>query len=163
MKDPMEGTRMVDMQLRRIVMRDGADQQWIYLYERNGKRGFPIVIGTTEAGEIQRVVQEIRPERPLTHQLAYEAITALGARLAWIDIVDLRNNTFFAHLVLQKNGDAEATVVDARPSDAVALALRANCPIRVTEDVLEQVRTDTSGPDPLPPSAGEENEEEEKE
>ena len=156
MKDPMEGTRMVDMRLARIVMRDGADQQWIYLFEREGKRGFPIVIGTNEAGEIHRVVQEIRPERPLTHQLAFETIRALGARLAWIDIVDLRNNTFFAHLVLQKNGDAEATVVDARPSDAVALALRAGCPIRVTEDVLEQVRTDTSGPDPLPPDGDEE-------
>ena len=75
---------------------------------------------------------------------------ALGSDLRRVDIVALKNNTFYAQLVLQnKKGDVNA-VVDARPSDAVALALRAKCPLRVAEEVLEHVRTDTSGPDPLP-------------
>lgn len=150
----MDGTRMVDLTVCRIVIREGSNEQYIFLMEHGGKRGFPIVIGTAEAGEIRRVVNGLQPERPLTHQLAYEAIRALGADLKRVDIVDLRNNTFFAQLVLQNQGGELTAVVDARPSDAVALALRAKCPLRVTESVLERVRTDTSGPDPTP-DAGE--------
>lgn len=152
----MDGTRMVDLTVSRIVIHEGSNEQYIFLKENKGKRGFPIVIGTAEAGEIRRVVTGLQPERPLTHQLAYEAIRALGADLKRVDIVDLRNNTFFAQLVLQNQGGELTAVVDARPSDAVALALRAKCPLRVTESVLERVRTDTSGPDPTPPDVGEE-------
>lgn len=150
MKDPTEGTPMVAVVLGRIVIREGADQQYIFLKERDGQRGFPIVIGSNEAHEIRRVVTGMQTERPLTHQLAYDAIRALGSELRRVDIVALRNNTFYAQIVLQnKKGELNA-VVDARPSDAVALALRAGCPLRVAEEVLEGVRTDKSGPDPLP-------------
>lgn len=158
MKDPMDGTTMVGLRLGRIVIREGSEQQYIFLKESDGKRGFPIVIGTSEACEIRRVVTGLQPERPLTHQLAYEAIRALGADLKRVDIVDLRNNTFFAQLVLQNKKGELTAVVDARPSDAVALALRAKCPLRVAEAVLELVRTDAAGPDPLP-EAGEDEDE----
>ena len=143
-----EPKRMVDVRISRIVMRDSVDQQWIYLSEREGKRGFHIVIGSNEAREIHRVVTESTTERPLTHQLAYAAIEALGARVERVDITDLRNNTFFAKLVLAE--DERSIELDARPSDALALGLRAGCPIRVAESVLEEVRSDQSGPDPLP-------------
>lgn len=146
----MDGMQMVDLTLSRIVIREGSNEQYIFLKENAGQRGFPIVIGSSEASEIRRVVTGMQPERPLTHQLAYEAIRALGAELKRVDIVDLRNNTFFAQLVLQDASGELTAVVDARPSDAVALALRAKCPLRVTESVLQMVRTDTSGPDPLP-------------
>jgi bifunctional DNase/RNase len=158
MEDPMENTPMVQMSLGRIVIRDGADQQYIFLRENGGARGFPIVIGMGEACEIRRVVTGIQPERPLTHQLAYDAIQKLGHELQRVDIVDLRNNTFFARLVLQDSGGQIAAVIDARPSDAIALALRAQCPILVAEFVLERVRTDTSGPDPLPEGEADEPE-----
>lgn len=142
---------MIPVVLGRIVIREGADQQYIFLKERDGQRGFPIVIGSTEANEIRRVVTGLQTERPLTHQLAYDTIRALGSDLRRVDIVSLRNNTFYAQIVLQnKKGELNA-VVDARPSDAVALALRAGCPLRVAADVLENVRTDLSGPDPAPP------------
>ena len=150
MNDPLDEPQMIDVSLNRIVIREGSDQQYIFLVERSGKRGFPIVIGTAEACEIRRVVQGIQPERPLTHQLAYESIRALGAQLKCVDIVDLRNNTFFAQLVLHDESGGRRAIVDARPSDAVALALRAECPMRVAESVLDAVRTDTSGPDPQP-------------
>jgi bifunctional DNase/RNase len=149
MKDPTEGTNMVDISIRRIVIREGADHQYIFLRENAGQRGFPIVIGPSEAREIQRVVTGIQTERPLTHQLAYDAIRALGAELKRVDIVALRKNTFFAQVVLQNEDGELRAVLDARPSDAVALALRARCPLRVSEALLEQVRTDSSGPDPL--------------
>jgi bifunctional DNase/RNase len=159
MKDPMEGTSMVDLALRRIMIRDGWESQYIFLQEAKGKRSFLIVIGKNEAEEIARVVKGEKPSRPLTHQLAYETIRALGADLKRVDIVDLRSNTYFAQLVLQDASGELTAVVDARPSDAVALALRAKCPLRIAESVLEQVRTDEDGPDPLPePGSGEENE-----
>ena len=141
----MAEEKMLDVDLGRIVLRDGVEQQYIVLVERNGKRGLPIVIGINEALEIHRVVHGIEPERPLTHQLAYSAIRALGAHLKQVDIVDLRKNTFYAHLVLQNDEHEELTVVDARPSDAIALALRARCPIRVAESVLAQGRASEDG------------------
>jgi len=149
-KEPEEEAEMIDVTLSRIVIREGSEQQYIYLKEREGDRGFPIVIGMNEACEIRRVVAGLQTQRPLTHQLAFETIRALGTELKHVDIVDLRENTFFAQLVLHRRESELTAVVDARPSDAVALALRADCPIRVAQSVLEMVRTDEAGPDPLP-------------
>jgi bifunctional DNase/RNase len=138
----MSDQNMIDVALTRIVIRDSTDSQYIYLAESSGERGFPIVIGGNEAREIHRVVHGVEPPRPLTHQLTYSTIKALGADLKMVDIVELRQNTFFAHLVLQNKGGQEMTVVDARPSDAIALALRARCQIRVAESVLASASTD---------------------
>ncbi len=148
----MSAERFVPVRLARVVLRDGAEQQWIFLQEVHGKRGFPIVIGTSEASEIHRVLADEPLPRPLTHQLALAAIHALGSRLVRVDIVDLRNNTFFARLVLAGlEAGVQEVHVDSRPSDALALALRAGAPLRVAESVLEQVRTDMS-PDKLDPN-----------
>jgi bifunctional DNase/RNase len=135
--DPEEnGAEMVDVALGRVVYQEGAEQQYIFLAECNGSRGFPIVIGTHEAGEIHRVIVGREPGRPLTHQLCFEAIAALEGSIVGVDIVDLKHNTFFARLrLLTPSGDRHE--VDARPSDAIALALRAKCAIRVSERVLE--------------------------
>jgi uncharacterized protein len=127
--------QMIEVALSRIVIRDGTDRQYIFLAEVGGERGFPIVIGNSEALEIHRVVHGLDSKRPLTHQLTYAAIEALGAKIDKVDIVDLKSNTFYAQILLQR-GTAESTVLDARPSDAIALALRARCKIRVSEDVL---------------------------
>ena len=141
--------KMVEMLLGRIVLREDSPQQYIFLTERGGARGFPIVIGLGEAAEIHRVVTSAESPRPLTHQLAHAILQALDADLVRCDIVDLRQNTFFAQIVLRRRNSNEVAIVDARPSDAIALALRAKAPIRVAESVLAQVRTDTSS-DPLP-------------
>jgi len=143
---------MVEMSLGRIVIREGADHQYIYLKEKGGERGFPIVIGSSEAWEIQRVVTKVETERPLTHQLTSNIIEELGATLTRVDIVDLASNTFFARLLFADSKGELCATADARPSDAIALAQRAKCPLQVSLDVLESVRTDTSGPDPLPPA-----------
>lgn len=142
---------MVPMRLARIVIRDGADQQWIYLREVGGERGFPIIIGPSEAHEIDRVVRGQRTERPLTHELTANVVTELGGDLKRVEIVDLRSNTFYARLVIQRTDSDETVCVDARPSDALAIGMRHGCDITVSESVLEQVRSDTSGPpDPMP-------------
>jgi bifunctional DNase/RNase len=145
------GERFVEVLLSRIVIRENAKGQYIFLQEKGGQRGFPMVIGLYEAEEIQRVVAGEKFARPLTHQLAFAIIKALGAELRRCDIVDLQESTFFAQLVLQSPDGATTAVVDARPSDGIALAMRAGAPIRVAELVLETVRSDQSGPDPLPP------------
>jgi bifunctional DNase/RNase len=132
---------LVDVRLARIVLRDGSDQQYIYLVEKDGQRRFPIVIGYNEAREIYRVVRQEQTERPLTHQLCFSCIRALEAELESVHIIDLRQNTFYANLVLKS--DETVTVVDARPSDAIALALRAKCGIRVAESVMKRAARDT--------------------
>ncbi len=140
---------MIDVALGRIVIRDRSERQYIYLRETKEEgepRGFPIVIGNQEAHEIHRVVHGIEPPRPLTHQFAYSTIKALGASVKSVDIVELRQNTFFAHVVLQDDEGASLAVVDARPSDAIALALRARCRIRVAESVLERAHNQDEGP-----------------
>jgi len=141
--------KMVEVLLSRIVMREDSPQQFIFLTERGGARGFPIVIGAAEAAEIHRVVTSAESPRPMTHQLAHSILQALDSEIVRCDIVDLRQNTFFAQLILRRRNTNELAIVDARPSDAIALALRARSPIRVAELVLDQVRTDTSS-DPLP-------------
>ena len=140
---------MTSVRMSRLVLRDDSDQQWLFLTERDGERTFPIVIGNPEASEIQRILADEEHPRPLTHQLAFDAISALSAKLARVEIVDLRENTYFARLVLTTASSEEEIRVDARPSDALALGLRAGCPIHVAESVLEQARSDTSGPDLL--------------
>lgn len=137
----------IPLRLVRVVLRERADQQWIFLQEvvddgdpRTG-RGFPIVIGSGEAGELHRVLTDVRTPRPLTHQLGAALVDALGARIVGVDIVDLRQNTFYATIRIA-SADGDEVEVDARPSDALALALRAGAQVRVAESVLEQVRTD---------------------
>ncbi|HVH05582.1 MAG TPA: bifunctional nuclease family protein [Myxococcota bacterium] len=142
MKDPQDDSPMIEMFLHRIVFRGAADQQYIHLRERDGERAFPIVIGTSEAMEIHRVVSNQELVRPMTHKLAYTLIQALGHRILHVDITDLRDNTFHARLVLARDDGDRRIEIDSRPSDAIALALRAHCPIRVSESVLEQVRSD---------------------
>lgn len=139
--------RLLEMQLRRIVIRENSDQQYIYLVEKDGERSFPIVIGTSEAFEIRRVLCGVQTERPLTHQLAHELIESLGGRLVGVDIVDLRNNTFYAKLLVESAEGGEQKTLDTRPSDAVALALRAGCPLRVAESVLTEAREDSAQDD----------------
>ena len=100
--------------------------------------------------------------RPLTHQLALNIVDELGWRVESVDIVDLRNNTFYAEILLHANEGDATKALDARPSDAIALALRAGVPIRVAESVLEQVRIDKAL-DKLPEPDEDEDEDEDEE
>ncbi|MCA8980421.1 MAG: bifunctional nuclease family protein [Planctomycetes bacterium] len=139
---------MIEVFLSSIVTRNNSQQQLIKLKEKGGPRAFPIVIGLPEAAEIRRVVKQQATERPMTHELLVAAIEALDAELVRVDITDLRNHTFFARLVLSRGEGTEPVFVDARPSDAIALALRASASLFVAESVLAEVRTD-EGVDPL--------------
>ncbi|MEZ5978966.1 MAG: bifunctional nuclease family protein [Planctomycetota bacterium] len=131
----------IDVMVARVVLQDDTEQQSLHLRERGGRRGFSILIGTNEAAEIQRVLAEVELQRPLTHQLLFEVVKALDAKVAEVRVVGLRQSTYFARLLLTKDGGEEVEV-DARPSDAIAVALRAGCPIRVAGAVMRDASTE---------------------
>jgi len=128
---------LVEMDLHRLVVREGSDHQYVFLREKEGSREFPIVIGLFEAMEIRRKVKDVVTPRPMTHDLIGKVLEGLGARLERVVVNELRNNTFFAQLHVQTGSGV--TEVDSRPSDAIALALQASAPIFVDDDVLREV------------------------
>jgi bifunctional DNase/RNase len=126
----------VCMELKRIIINEIHDQQVIMLREVDGDRSFPIVIGIFEATSIDRRVRGIHSPRPLTHDLIASSIEALGGELQDIHISELREHTYYAKLRIKRDG--EMVEIDCRPSDAIALAVIADVPIYVAEDVLEE-------------------------
>jgi bifunctional DNase/RNase len=110
-----------------------SNQPIVLLRDTESDRFLPIWIGAVEATAIAFAQQGVQPERPLTHDLLRDVLTALGRRLERVDIVDLRDGIFFAELVFD-NGVA----VSARPSDAIALALRTGSPLFAAEHVLDE-------------------------
>jgi bifunctional DNase/RNase len=109
-----------------------SNQPIVLLRDSESDRFLPIWIGAVEATAIAFAQQGVQPERPLTHDLLRDVITALGRRLERVDIVDLRDGIFFAELIFD-NGVS----VSARPSDAIALALRTGSPVFAAEHVLD--------------------------
>lgn len=144
--------RLVDCSVARLILVDGQDRQYLYLAESAGQRSFPIVIGSTEAHEIHRVLHGLETQRPLTHELAHHLLQALSTRITHVDIVDLEHNTYFAQITLENETGDTVAVIDARPSDAIALALRAHCALRVSEKVLDRATREGEEPerDPEP-------------
>jgi bifunctional DNase/RNase len=124
--------------LSHILLEEQGDQQVIFVTERDGDRRIPIVIGPLEATAIDRAVKGTRFPRPLTHDLIITLLETLGQRLAQVRIVDLREGTFFAELLLVA-ADGGETTIDCRPSDAIALLVRApGTPLLVSDDVLAE-------------------------
>lgn len=128
---------MVEMVLQRILISETSDQQYIFLKEKDGGRAFPIVIGFPEAQAIDRFVKGENFPRPMTHDLLAGVITALGGTVARVEITNLKEGTFYA--VIHLDGpEGRKVEVDARPSDAIAIATAAKAPIFVAEQVIEE-------------------------
>ena len=108
----------------------------VVLRGKGNGRYLVIGIGPSETLAIAVELEEVEMPRPLTHDLLASVIARLRGRLAHVIIVDLRANTFYAKLVLTRNGDV--LEVDSRPSDAIALALRSEVPVYVDESVLQR-------------------------
>jgi len=113
----------------------------IVLKEKSGDKTLPIWIGLFEAQSIALAMENIKPPRPLTHDLAKSLIEKLKGKVDKVVINDLRNNTFYAKILIRQNG--EDIQVDSRPSDAIALALRLKVPIFIEEEVLDKVAIGT--------------------
>ncbi|HEX3869038.1 MAG TPA: bifunctional nuclease family protein [Pirellulales bacterium] len=129
----------VQMELSRIIISEINDQQIIYLKEVEGKRSFPILIGIFEATSIDRCVKGIPRPRPLTHDLLVSVADNLGAEFQSVVISELKDHTYYAKLQIKHEG--ETIEVDARPSDAIAVAMTCDppLPIYVSEEVLNDV------------------------
>ena len=110
----------------------------VILKDRDEKKVIPIWIGLFEASAIATELEKIAFSRPMTHDLINEILKSLEVTVTRIEINDLRNNTFFANIYLNKEG--RNFIVDARPSDAIAIALRTNSPIFVDEKVINKSR-----------------------
>ena len=130
---------MIEMELNKIRIDENRGEQVIVLKEKQGDRMLPIVIGIMEVTSIKMNISGIKPPRPMTHDLLNNVIEKLGAKLVKIVIARLEQSTFFAKLVIQIDGRSEE--VDARPSDSIALAVRAKAPIFADEQVLGAVST----------------------
>jgi bifunctional DNase/RNase len=127
----------VHMELKRIIISEIHEQQVIMLKEVEGERSFSIMIGIFEATSIDRRVKRLPSPRPLTHDLVASAVENLGGEIRDVYISELKDHTYYAKLRIRQNG--EMVEIDCRPSDAIALAVTANVPIYVAEDVLEEV------------------------
>jgi uncharacterized protein len=111
-------------------------QRVVILKEKDAERYLPIWIGPAEADAIAVRLQEVNIARPLTHDLLRNVIDSLGAKVSSVVVNDLANDTFFARIVLDVNG--RPMDIDSRPSDAIALAVRARVPIFAEETVLDR-------------------------
>lgn len=127
---------MVEMELNKIVIDEKRHDQVIVLKEKGGNRILPIVIGLNEASAIKLKISGFTPPRPLTHDLLHDTIKNLEANIEKIIIDKLEENTFHAKLVIKTNS-GQTKIVDARPSDSIALAVRAHAPIFVEDEVIK--------------------------
>ncbi len=128
---------MIEMELNKIVIDEKRHDQLIVLREKGGERVLPIVIGLAEASAIKLKLSGFQPPRPLTHDLLHSTIGDLGASIEKIIIDKLEENTFHAKVVL-KTSSGQEKIVDARPSDSIALAVRAHAPIFVKDEIIKK-------------------------
>src|SRR5512136_1913657 len=129
---------LIKMKVSGLTMDPITNTPIVILKDMTEKKAIPIWIGLFEASAIATELEKISFSRPMTHDLMNELLKNLDIQVTMIEINDLKDNTFFAMIHLLKN--ANAIKVDSRPSDAIALALRANAPIFVDEKVIEKSR-----------------------
>lgn len=130
---------LIEMKVSGLTIDPITNTPIVILKDLQERKAIPIWIGLFEASAIATEMEKINFSRPMTHDLMNDILKILHVEITSVEICDLRNNTFFASIHLIRNG--ERFVVDARPSDAIALALRANAQIFVDDKVLEKSRT----------------------
>jgi bifunctional DNase/RNase len=127
---------MIEVTIDSVRVSLMSQHRVVVLKESDSERYLPIWIGPFEADAITIELQGVEVARPLTHDLLKRVISMLGAQVSHVIINDLQNDTFFARILLDVDG--EEIEVDSRPSDAIALAVRAKAPIFVAEEVMER-------------------------
>jgi bifunctional DNase/RNase len=134
----------IEVRIRGLMMDPATNMPIIVLKDVASDTVMPIWVGFFEAKAISDEIEKLAAARPMTHDLTRNLIHHLNCRLERVVITELRDDTFFATLWLRQQD--EPITMDARPSDAIALALRADCPIYVAEQVMQQAKLSTSGP-----------------
>jgi len=130
---------LIEMSIKGLMVDPMAGTPIVILKDKLGERVLPIWVGMPEANAIAMQMENVCTPRPMTHDLLRNIISDLDGRVDRVVVSDLRDNTYFAVIHLTVRG--ERVVVDARPSDAIALALRTKSPILVEEAVIEHSKT----------------------
>jgi bifunctional DNase/RNase len=125
----------VEMKIRGLMMDPVTNMPIVILRDTGGSTVLPIWVGIYEANAIALEIEKVNTPRPMTHDLIRNLLMGLEARVSKVVVNDLRDDTFYALIWLEKGG--EIISIDSRPSDALALALRVDCPIYVEEEVLK--------------------------
>lgn len=127
-----------EMEVKGLTLDPLTSMPIVLLKDMEGRQTIPIWIGILEATAIAAELERMTLSRPMTHDLLGNVIRILGSEVLMVEVNDLRDNTFYATIYLKKG--RKEVAVDARPSDALALALRAGCPIFVSDKVIERSR-----------------------
>ena len=130
---------LVEMSVKGLMVDPVTNMPIVILRDAENQRVLPIWVGPVEANAIALQIENIAPPRPMTHDLLRNLLAELGATLVRVIVADLRDNTFFAYLELHRGGEVQ--LIDARPSDAIALAIRTKAPVFVDTKVLDQARS----------------------
>ena len=130
---------LIEMTIKGLMVDPVTNVPIVILKDKDGDRVLPIWVGVFEANAIALQIENIATPRPMTHDLLRNVITDLDGRVDRVVISDLKENTFYAIVHLTVRG--ERVAIDARPSDAIALALRAHSPILVEESVIDSAKT----------------------
>jgi uncharacterized protein len=132
----------VEMKIRGLMMDPVTNMPIVILKDVGGDSVLPIWVGIYEANAIALEIEKVSTPRPMTHDLIKNLLTGLEARVHKVVVSELREDTFFAVIWLERNGNSIS--IDSRPSDALALALRVDCPIFVEDDVLKSSKLASS-------------------
>lgn len=130
---------LIEMSIKGLMVDPVTNMPIVLLKDADNQRVLPIWVGPVEANAIALQMENIAPPRPMTHDLLRNLLQELDTTLLRVIIADLRESTFFAYLELERAG--QLLLVDARPSDAIALALRVKAPVFVDPRVLDQAKT----------------------
>ena len=129
----------IEMTIKGLMVDPITNMPIVILRDKEGQRVLPIWVGIFEANAIALQIENVTTPRPMTHDLLRNVIQDLNASVQKIVVCDLQENTFYALIYLALNGDTVA--IDARPSDAIALALRTRAPIFVEDSVIDHAKT----------------------
>jgi len=127
-----------EVKIRGLLIDPTTNSPVVLLKDISSDVMLPIWVGPYEANSIASEIEKLSSQRPMTHDLLRNVIRQMGGVINKVTVTDLRDSTFFA--VIEINADDQTILIDARPSDAIALALRVDCPIFVRESVLESSR-----------------------
>ena len=142
-----------EMKIRGLLMDPSTNSPIVLLKDIRGEAMLPIWVGPFEANAIASEIEKVAPQRPMTHDLLRNVINQFGGDVRRVIVTELKDNTFYAVIEIEHEG--KRLIIDSRPSDAIALALRVDCPIFVREEVIElsrnaeiqQIETDVEGDD----------------
>jgi bifunctional DNase/RNase len=146
---------LIEVKIGALIMDPNTNTPIVVLKGIESETVLPIWVGAFEANAIALEIEKVVPQRPMTHDLLRNVIIECKMTASSVVITDLQENTFYARIELRDDSD-ETVMLDARPSDAIALALRLDCPIFVEQKVLDlsaastQGEAGTSGDDPTP-------------